>query len=172
MKACIDRDEVLLLDVYGELSEEERAEWERHLEQCSGCREERQKMLRFINRIKEEMPPPPFSHQKAGALSRAVQKRLHERETGSRWWERLIPAPSRTLAAAAAACCVVVLSGWLALKWFEAPSPPPDTQAEAKISGKDIEIIKNMDLLEDLDTLRKLVQVVDHKDKNSKNPEI
>ena len=69
MKACIDRDEVLMLDVYGELSEEERAEWEQHLEQCAGCREERQKMLRFIDRIKREMPPPPFSSDKAGALS-------------------------------------------------------------------------------------------------------
>ena len=172
MKACIDRDEVLMLDVYGELSEEERAEWEQHLEQCAGCREERQKMLRFIDRIKREMPPPPFSSDKAGALSRALQGRLHEGKTVSRWWERIVPAPSRTLAAVAAACCVVVLAGWLALKWFEAPSPHPDVRAEAQISEKDIEIIKNMDLLEDLETLRKLVQVVDHKDVNSKNPEI
>lgn len=172
MKACINRDEVLLLDVYGELGEEERAEWEQHLEACSGCREERQKMLRFIERIKEEMPAPLFSHEKASALSRAMKRRLKERETGPRWWERMVPGSSRTLAAVAAACCVVVLSGWLALKWFEVPSPHPDSLTEAQISGKDIEIIKDMELLEDLETLRKLVQVVDHRDNTAGNPEI
>ena len=172
MKACTNRDEVLLLDVYGELSDVERAEWERHLEQCSGCREEREKMLRFIDRIKQEMPPPPWSYEKAGALPRAIKTRLHERGTASRWWARMVPATSRTPAAVAAACCVVVLSGWLALKWFEAPSPHPGAPTEAQISREDIEIIKNMELLEDLETLRKLVQVVDHKDVNSKNPEI
>jgi anti-sigma factor RsiW len=172
MKACIDRDEVLLLDVYGELGPEDKAEWERHLERCPGCREERQKMLRLLAGIKKEMAPPALSHEKAGALSRAIKRRLRERETGSRWWERMVPAPPRTLAALAAVSCVVVLSGWLVLKWFEVPAPHPDSQTEARISGKDIEVIKNMELLEDLETLSKLVQVVDHKDVNSKNPEI
>ena len=172
MKACIDRDEVLLLDVYGELGQEEKAEWKRHLEHCAGCREERQKMVRFLGRIKKEMPPPALSHEKAGALSRAIKRRLGERETESRWWERMVPAPPRTLAALAAACCVVVLSGWLALKWFEVPAPHPDSQTEARISGKDIEVIKNMELLEDLETLRKLVQVVDDAGANSESSEI
>lgn len=172
MKACTDRDEMLLLDVYGELGEVERAAWERHLQQCPGCREERQKMLRLIDRIRKEMPAPALSPEKASALSRSIRTRLRGQETRSRWWERMVPASSRTLAAAAAACCVVVLSGWLALKWFEEPSPHAGPQTEARISGQDLEIIENLDILEDLETLRKLVQVVDHRDRNGNNHEI
>jgi anti-sigma factor RsiW len=172
MKACTNREETLLLDVYGELGKEEKADWERHVEHCPGCREEREKMLRFLGRIRIEMPPPPFSHEKAGALSGAIKSRLREQGAGPRWWERIIPVPSRTLAALATACCVVVLSGWLALKWFGGPSPHPESPTQAQISRRDIEIIKNMELLEDLETLRKLVQVVDDKDVRSKNHEI
>lgn len=169
MKACIDREEALLLDVYGELGEEEKAEWARHLEQCSGCREERRKMLRFLGRIRTEMPAPSWSHEKAGALSRAIKRGLPDGEKGSRWWERMFP--SRTLAALAAACCVFVLTGWLALKWFEGPSPEEPRTAD-RMTSEDIEIIKNLEILEDLETLRKLVQIVDHADANSESSEI
>lgn len=169
MKACIDRDEVLQLDVYDELDEAEKAEWRRHLEQCPGCRQERRKMLRFLGRVKAELPPPLFSPSAAGRLSRAVKRGLADH--GARGWANMIPTPSRTLAALAAACCVVVLSGWLVMKWIEGPSIHPDSRKEARITGEDIEIIKNMDILEDLETLRKLVAVMDQRDNNS-NPEL
>jgi hypothetical protein len=170
MKACINRDGILLLDLYGELGQEEKADWERHLEQCPGCSEERQKMLRFLARIEKEMPPPQFSREKALTLSRAIKRRLHEGEAGSRWWERMVPASARNFAALATACFVVVLSGWLVLNWSEISFLRSDSRTEVQLS-REIEIIRNLELLEDFETLHKLVQVVDHKDTNSKNPD-
>jgi len=172
MDACRDYQETLLLDVYGELGYKERADWEQHLASCLGCREERQKMLRFLGRIKESSLPPELSPEKASALSWAIKRKLSGRDADSHWWDRLGPFPARAMAAVTAGCCVVVLSGWLALKWFQVPSPVPGPAAEIQLSQKDLEVIRNLELLEELETLRKLVHVIDHDDATSRSPQI
>jgi len=173
MEACSEYKETLLLDVYGDLGYKDRADWEQHLEKCLGCREERRQMLRFLSRIKERSLTPEFSPEKAEALSRAVKDQVSGRQAGSRWWDRImVPFPARALGAVAAACCVVVLSGWLALKWFDAPSLGPSPAGEIQLSQKDLEVIRNLELLEELETLRKLVHVIDHNDAMSRSPRI
>lgn len=172
MAACSEYKETLLLDVYGELGYKERADWEQHLEKCLSCREERQQMLRFLGRIKESSLTPELSPEKADALSWAVKGQVSGRQGDSRWWDRMVPFPARTLGAVAAVCCVVVLSGWLALKWFEAPSRGPGPAGEIQLSQKDLEVIRNLELLEELETLRKLVHVIDHNDAMSRSPQI
>jgi anti-sigma factor RsiW len=172
MEACREHKESLLLDVYGELGFKERAEWGRHLEDCPGCREERRKMLRFLGRIKESTLAPGLSPDKADALSRAVRGRLSGREADPTWWDRMVPFPAHALAAVATACCVLVLSGWLALKWLETPFRGPGNAGEIQLSQTDLEVIRNLELLEELETLRKLVNVVDHNDAISGSPQI
>jgi anti-sigma factor RsiW len=172
MEACREYQETLLLDVYGELGYKERAQWEQHLEKCAGCREERRKMLRFLGRVKESSWTPELSPEKASALSWAIKRKLAPREEGSRWRDRIVPFPARAMAAVAAGCCVVVLSGWLALKWFEAPPGGPGPAPEMQISQKDLEVLRNLELLEELETLRKLVHVIDHEDVMSGSPHI
>jgi len=171
MKACINRDEILLLDLYGELGQEEKGELERHIEQCPGCREERQKMLRFFTRIKKEMPPPQLPSEKALILSRAIGRSLRDEEVVPRWWKRMFFPYPRVFASLAAACFVVVLSGLLALKWFEIPFRDSDSRTEVQIS-REIEIIRNLELLEDFETLHKLVQVVDHRSTDTKDTDV
>lgn len=172
MKTCQTYEENLLLDVYGELGFQERAAWERHLEECPGCLEERRKMLRFLGRVKESALTPVLSREEAEALSRAVQSRLSSRGAVSTWWERMFPFPARAVTAVATVCCVVVLSGWLALRWFESPSRGPGNAGEIHLSQKDLEVIRNLELLEELETLRKLVHVVDHNDALFGSPQI
>jgi len=172
MDACREYQETLLLDVYGELGYKERADWEQHLAGCLGCREERQKMLRFLDRIKGSSLPPELSPEKASALSWAVKGTLSSRDARSRWRDRPAPFPARAMAAVTAGCCVVVLSGWLALKWFQAPSQLPGPAPEIQLSQKDLEVIRNLELLEELETLRKLVHVIDHDDAMSGSPQI
>lgn len=172
MGSCRNYEETLLLDVYGELEYKERADWEKHLEHCPGCRAERQKVLRFLGRIQENSLPPELSPQKASALSRALAAKLPGRNTRSRWWDRMVPFPARALAAVAAGCCVVVLSGWLALKWFEAPARAPRPAGEIQLSQKELEVIRNLEILEELETIRKLVHVMDDDDAMSRSPQI
>jgi anti-sigma factor RsiW len=172
MKACQAYKESLLLDVYGELGFKERAEWERHLEDCPDCREERRKMLRFLGRIQESALAPGLSPERADALSRAVRTQLSGRKADFSRRDRIVPFPARALAAVASACCIVVLSGWLAFKWFETPSPGPGDAGGIQVSQKDLEVISNLELLEEFETLRKLVLVVDHNDTMSGSPQI
>lgn len=173
MEACRAYKESLLLDVYGELGFKERAEWERHLEGCPSCREERRKMLLFLDRIQQSTQAPELSPERAEALSHALQARAPGRETNSRRWERMVPfAPARALAAVTAACFLVVISGWLALTWFERPASGPDISGEIQLTQRELEVIRNLELLEELETLRKLVHAIDHNDAMSRSPQI
>lgn len=172
MESCRKYEETLLLDVYGELAYKERMEWEGHLEDCPACRTERQKMLRFLGRIQEGLETPELTPQKALSLSQAVKRNFSASGKGSRWRDRMVPFPARSLAAVTAGCCVVLLSGWLALKWFEAPSLSPEQTAEIQLSQKELELLRNLELLEELETLRKLVHVMDLDDAMSRSPHI
>ena len=53
MKACPDRQEILCLDVHGELSPEMHLGLQKHLESCAGCREERSRLLKMLQRVRE-----------------------------------------------------------------------------------------------------------------------
>ena len=173
MEACREYQETLFLDVYGELGYKDRADWEQHLEKCRGCREERQKMLRFLGRIKEASPAPELSAEKASTLWWAVKRKLSQGGAESRWRDRMVPFRGRALTAVvAAACCVVVFSGWLALKWLEAPAQAPEGAGELRLSQRELEVLRNLEILEELETLRKLVHIMDHPDAISGSPRI
>ena len=172
MESCRKYEETLLLDVYGELAYKERMDWEGHLVDCPGCRAERQKMLRFLGRIQEGLETPELTPQRAFSLSQAVKRNFSSPGKGSRWRDRVIPFPARALAAVTACCGVVLLSGWLALKWFEAPYLAPEQRAEIELSQKELELLRNLELLEELETLRKLVHVMDLDDAVSRSPHI
>ena len=45
MKPCSDYQEMLLLDVYGELNPAERRAWENHLSTCEHCRKEKEQLV-------------------------------------------------------------------------------------------------------------------------------
>ncbi|MBN2033363.1 MAG: hypothetical protein JW836_08820 [Deltaproteobacteria bacterium] len=172
MEGCRKYRETLLLDVYGELGARETADWNHHLEKCPGCREERRKMLRFLGRIKERTLVPELSPEKGSALSWAITRKLSSQKSKLPWWARLVPFSGRAFAAVAAGCCVVVLSGWLALKWFDAPFYGRSPSDKIELSRKEFEVISNLELLEELETLSKLVHVIDHKKAMSGSPQI
>lgn len=63
------------------------------------------------------------------------------------------------------ATLVVGAVGWFSLKTLERGHSPlkAPTSGELVVNG-DLEVIKNLELLEEMDTLRKLVQVIDQSD--------
>lgn len=165
MKPCSDHKETLWLDVYGELDPNEHPAWEKHLEACEGCRQERAQLFRLLQTVKVNMPSPEFPPEKAETLVRSITRKLRcaREET---WWQKwLWGRPHRLIPALAAASILIVALGWFSMKGFRNPSSVRSMaglKSKKQVFVKDVDIIKNLELLEEMDTLRKLVQVVDH----------
>lgn len=167
MKPCPDHKETLWLDVYGELDPNERPAWEKHLETCEGCRQERKQLLRLLETVKAAMPSPALSREKAGALASSITRKLRGEREETWWQKRLIGIPHRLIPALAAASILIVAFGWFSIKGLRSPSSMrsiSNLQSEEQILVKDLDIVKNLELLEEMDTLQKLVQAVDQGD--------
>jgi len=167
MKACLNHEETLWLDVYGELEFNKRPAWERHLENCSACREERQRLIRLFERVKAEMTTPKLSPEKANALSWSIKRGLRDQRDRDRGRAQTWGIPNRLIPALASACLILIVLGWFGINTMQSPSgtrDPAGLKSEERMMVKDLEIIKNLELLEELDTVQELVRVVDHRD--------
>jgi anti-sigma factor RsiW len=167
MKACPNHQETLWLDVYGELDPLKRSVWERHLETCTGCREERQRLLGLLDLVRDEVGPPLLSPNEVSALSWSIKRGLRGRRATTRWWKGLLGVPNRLIPALAAVALLIVAFGWFAINKVQSPSffqNLSGLKSEEQMVAKDLEVIDNLELLEEMDTLRKLVQVVDNRD--------
>ena len=166
MKACQDHQETLLLDVYGELAPAERETWERHLAGCEGCRQERERLRGLLLQLKEAMPTPSLSPEKARALADSVLKE-RQREGEKRWWKgRLWGSPHRFVPAIAGVCLMFLVFGWFSLRGIKTPSifqTGKDLHPEQQMIARDLEVIRNLELLEEMEVLEKLVRVVDER---------
>ncbi len=167
MKACPNHQATLWLDVHGELDPIKRSVWERHLETCTGCREERQRLFYLLDLARDEMAPPQLSPKKASALSWSIKRGLREQQAATRWWKGLLGMPNRIIPALAAVSLLIVVLGWFAINKVQSPSSLQNLsglKSEELMIVKDLEVIDNLDFLEEMDTLRKLVHVVDNRD--------
>jgi len=152
MTACAHRSDTLMLDVLGESMDAGlRREWETHLAACEGCRRERTEMRRLLGRVRRAAEPPALSPQRAQAMVNAVGWRLRNERLQAGKTPRRAVTLWRSLAAACALLLVVAL-GYRAQEHFF-PEPVADAQ--------DIEVIKHFDLLKEMDTIEKIVEVVD-----------
>jgi anti-sigma factor RsiW len=169
MSYCPDRQETLWLDVHGELDPAEGPAWRDHLARCPGCREERERLARTLELAREALPAPELSPERAGALRSAVIRRLRE-DRSEPWWRRLggggLPRPALALATA----CLVVAVGWFMTGEIRKPEPDRTALETGALGGTDqaeareAEILANLEILEEMEVLRKVVKVVDHKD--------
>jgi hypothetical protein len=157
--ACRNQNETLMLDVLGELHDSNvRRLWEDHLRACDGCRRERDRMLQLLGKVREAGMPPELPPARADTMAAAVSWRLrNERlarpeKAGRRI--RLLPA-----LAAGCALLVVVAIGYRLQDRFFSSEGGEDISAE--LQAQDLEIIKHLDLLKDMDTIEKLIHIVD-----------
>ena len=165
MNTCADRRETLLLDVYGELPSGDRPAWERHLETCAGCRQERGKLVRLLEVARKSMTAPALSPEKAKQLRDAITGSwMAKRPT--RWWQGpLVGVRLRPMPALITACLLLLALGWFGWREFQTRTlnePNPDIREQIMVS--DLEVIENLDLLEDMDDIGRVVQVVDDRD--------
>ena len=166
MKHCPDLQEDLWLDIYGELPPEKRLAWDRHLETCSGCRKERQRMLRLLELIREASPSAALSPERFSEIQGSIRQRLMK-DRAKTWWRQPFSGISlRPMHALAAACLLIVALGWLSLREFQSTSSvrtASNLKVEEQMIAQDLELIENLELLEEMDVLEKVVQVVDQR---------
>ncbi|MFZ0614120.1 MAG: hypothetical protein WAM73_17900 [Desulfobacterales bacterium] len=164
MPKCTDRDERVMLDVYGELDTGARAAWEDHLKDCADCRREKDELTKLLAQTRQVMEPPPLTMRDSAAVVRHVQCRLAggclagwRRGSGNRKRGLWIPA----FATAAVLFLVVLFVGYERPGTVEQQPAAGRIDISQKLPQNDEEIIKNMDLLKNFTTLEKLSQVVD-----------
>lgn len=164
MKPCSEQQKTLVLDVLGELDAGKRSEWETHLRACRSCSAERLRLMGLLGKVKKTMEPPILPsggvQRSAAALRRRLSKGFAEG-----WWKPPGLTPMRVLPAAGALCALVLaltLSTRDTLKPGRGLQPPAGPAITRTIPDSDREIIENMYLLKEIESLQELVHVVDH----------
>ncbi len=160
MQACRNQNEILMLDALGELNDSRmRREWENHLKICDGCRRERASMLALLGRVKDAGMPPELSDRQADAMAKTIGWKLRNERIKP---FRESPRRFRFMPVLAAACAViaVVLGAYRLQQHLSVPGNEMEMSADLMLP-EDLEIIKNYDLLKDMDTIEKLMHVVD-----------
>ena len=165
MKHCDKWQETLWLDVHGELSPQDRLKWEKHLEVCRPCYQERAQLIHLLKNINEVMPEPSLSHEDAGVLYNAITGRLKEEHRGkNRWRKWMFEGHIKPIYAFAACCLLIVAFGWFGLKGTQRNTPVGTISASGakeQFIVTDKDLLENLKLLEEMDTLEKLDQVME-----------
>ena len=164
MKHCDKWQETLWLDVHGELSPQDRLKWEKHLEVCRPCYQERAQLLHLLKNVNDAMPEPSISHEDAGVLYNAITGRLKEEHRGkNRWRKWMFEGHIKPIYAFAACCLLIVAFGWFGLKGSKQTNRVKaisDSGAKEQLIATDMDLLENLKLLEEMDTLEKLDQVM------------
>lgn len=167
MRACADRMESLLLDVHGEISPEQRQQWEAHLRICRGCSEERQRLLRLLELVREELKDPGLSPEAEARLLHSISSAVEE-ECRLVWWQRVARwIPLRSIPALAVASLLVVVVGWFGLRGSDQPTSlvsPAILESEERLIVEEMDLLEQLDLLEEIDIVQNLVKIVDNRE--------
>jgi hypothetical protein len=156
MQACQNQNEVLMLDVLGELKGPRmRREWEDHLKACDGCRRERADMLSLLGKVKQAGMPPELPARQADAMAKAVGWKLRNERIQP---VRLTGRRFRFLPVFASACAIIIV---LFLGYQLQDRLLGRDNEMALVPALDLEVIQHLDLLKEMDTIEKLIQVVD-----------
>ena len=166
MNGCEEYRETLLLDVHGEAIGDRRT-WERHLVDCPGCRDARERLRAVIQRVQGSGLYPEPSAREAAELRRSISLAVDKERQRRKRRRALIGLPLPRLPALVAACLLAVSFGWIGLREIYRPAPVPTRtylELDERLIAKDLEILEALDLLEDMDVIQQLVQAVDTKE--------
>jgi len=160
MNTCEKYDQMLWLDVYGELPQEKNAELKHHINACPVCREKAEELHGLIMAVRETAPLPGLSGWESQNLTRTVMRSLKKETEG---WHGF-PAFFRTsfVPSVLTACLLLFFGGWFGIQQWQG-RPADMLKAEEMQIIKNYEMISNLDLLEDMDDVEKVVKTVDQK---------
>ena len=161
------------MDVHDELDPAEGQAWQDHLARCPGCREERERLVRVLGLARKAMPTPEQSPERARALREAIVRGQEEERSGP-WWRKVkgggLSWPPRPAWALVAAGLAIMAAGYF-MTGPDRGREPARTALETGARGgpdrakaKEAEILANLEILEEMEVLRKVVKAVDQKD--------
>ena len=165
MEACHNQKKNLVLYVYGELDSNSGKEIENHLARCKFCRSEYQQLLSLLGNIREAVSSPELSPKQVNSLVTNIKWELKSRGK-VKWWRRYLDfRPAYMIPAIATACILVIAAGIIGyLKNNDTNEFQPVAvrqNEELMLSDTDLEIVKNLEFLKEMDAIQKLSQVVD-----------
>jgi anti-sigma factor RsiW len=165
MEMCSRIKRNLLLDVHGALDERERAELEAHLTECRACRQEREKLLAMVKQVRKTSEPPELSQREADEMISAVRNKLREKPGGR--FKKVFSGGHFPLIPIAAAACLAVAVSLLAYRMLPTRDglrePAPQ---QYSVPRQDLEVVRNLDLLQNMEAIEKLVHIVDENAKD------
>ncbi|MEE4600306.1 MAG: zf-HC2 domain-containing protein [Desulfobacteraceae bacterium] len=171
MALCHNQKENLVFYVYGELDSNSGREIEDHLAKCKSCQLEYEQLSSLLGNIKEAVASPELSPKQVNSLVANIKWKLKGRQK-EKWWRRYLDfRPVRTITAIATACILIIVVGIIGyVKNTDTNEFQPVAGRQNKgviLSDTDLEIVKNLEFLKEMDAIQKLSQVVDlNGDKN------
>ncbi len=173
MEACHSQKKNLVLYAHGELDPNSGKEIENHLARCKDCRSEYQQLSSLLGNIKKTISSPELSPKQVNSLVTNIKWKLKDRKNET-WWQRYLDfKPAHMIPAVATACILIIVAGIIGyVKNTETNEfqPVAGRQNEGEmLSDTDLEIIKNLEFLKEMDAIQKLSQVVDFN--GDKNPQ-
>jgi hypothetical protein len=173
MMACKDYHESLMLDVMGEPDPENREPWENHLDGCGACRSERTRLIRLMEEMRKSANPPELPEADVDRFAQHISWRLRNEKIQAGLKQQPRATVLRRIPAMAALCLLLAFG---AVLWYRAgdrffqPGPVDDQRAEIALPKQDLDVIKNLDMLRDMETIRALVQTIDQPNNTSQDP--
>jgi len=165
MEACHHQKNNIVLFAHGELDSNSGKEIENHLARCTSCRTEYQQLLSLLGNIRETVSSPELSPNQVKSLVTNIKWQLKDRQK-EKWWRRYLEfRPARMIPAIATACILIITAGIIGyLKFNDTNEFQPvaiQQNEESMLSDTDLEIVKNLEFLKEMDAIQKLSQVVD-----------
>jgi Putative zinc-finger len=165
MEACHNQKKKLILYVHGELDSSSGKKIENHLAKCKSCRSEYQQLLSLMGEIRKTASSPELSPKQINSLVINIKSKLRDRNK-EKWWRKYRDyRPLHMVPVIATACILIIAVGIIGYeKITETNQLPPLSgrqNAEIMLSDRDLEIIKNLEFLKEMDAIRKLSKVVD-----------
>ena len=165
MEACHNQKKNLVLYTYGDLDSNSGKEIENHLAKCKFCRSEYQQLLSLLGNIRETASLPELSPKQVNSMVTHIKWKLKDKQK-DKWWRRYLDfRPVHMIPAIATACILIITAGiigYVKINDTDEFQPIAAQQNEELIlSETDLEIVKNLEFLKEMDAIRKLSQVVD-----------
>jgi hypothetical protein len=137
-----------------------RSAWEAHLLSCEACRLEKARVQALLGKIRAAGAVPALSSADADSMARKVLWRLRNADLG------VLPKrrPLFKLGWALASAGVLIIAAFAGYRLHDRMAGAERVATlpqELQLPKEDFEVIENLDLLRQMDTIDKLVNVVD-----------
>ncbi len=161
MDGCPDRREALWSYVFDELPQDQKKSIAEHLGRCLGCRGEQRRMTLLLERIRTAGLTPHLDRQQSEEMVDRILDRTERRPVYRMQWRGF--ALRSRFSAIAAACALLIFIGVVGYRLADRGADPTlmsGIQSEQVLSPDKVEMLQDLDLLKNFQTVKTLVRVL------------